>query len=160
VLSSGSIEKGNFEKSLVSSTDTVTVRIQKDAFVVALQSASGNQLYSEPTRAEFQKKHPEIWKTYAEPLLDEKNPNRAIKEAMVREVMPQVKSKFKKAMGRDPNAEELAALEKAVRQKLDAIFNKNGSSAGKTGSAPTTAGAPSPPPKEDVSKGPQLVPLD
>lgn len=162
VKSSGSRQAGTYEISVISSVDTVTVRDFKDAFGVEIKSAEGKvTLLSEPTRAEFARKHPEVWTRYAEPILDEANPDRAVKEAMVREVMPQVVRQFVKVRGTEPKPEELAELEKMVREKLDKAFEKRTTVPADPGRPP--AGEEKKPPespRRGPSSGPELKPLD
>ncbi len=161
ITTKGSHEKGNFEISLISSMETVTVRDFKGAFAVSVKPADGKlRLYSEPSKGDFQKKHPEVWQEYAADLLDEERHDEAIKSAMVRELMPQVLRQWDKVRKRSPNAKELAAMKKMVRDKLDKIFKKKVHVTGDPKTTPKKNPKPHSPRRENPAAGPQLVPLD
>jgi hypothetical protein len=161
IKSSGSREKGDYEVSLISSVETVTVRDFKEAFGVQIKPADNKiQLYSEPTKEAFQKKHPEIWKEYAAPLLDEKRHEEAIKGAMVRELMPQVLRQFRAAYKREPKPKELAVLRKMVRAKLEEIFKKKKTTVVEKREPAKTPAKPKSPRRENPANGPQLKPLE
>ncbi len=162
ITTKGSREKGNFEISLISSMETVTVRDFEATFAVAVKPADGTlRLYSEPDKEEFRKKHPEVWKEYAEALLDEKLHEDAIKLAMVRELMPQVLRQWDKVRKRAPNPEEIKAMKKMVREKLDKLFKKKVTVSGEAETAkPKNPARPKSPRRESPAAGPQLVPLE
>jgi len=160
VARSGSRQAGNLEIAVTSSVDKVTVRDFKGAFSVAVEPVGGKAaLYSEPTREEFVRKHPELWSKYAEPALDETDSERAVKEAMVRELIPQARGQFLKAHEREPKPEELAALEKLIREKLEQAFKKRADVRGQ----PPAEEKKDPPvvaPRRQPPAEPELKPLD
>ena len=152
----GSREKGDFEISVLSSVDTVTVRDFKEAFAVEIKPADGKlALYSEPTKAAFEKKHPEIWAKYAEPILDTEHPDRAVQEAKVRELLPQFTRKFVEVRKREPKPEELAGMEKLLREKLAKLLKNKKTVVGE----PAVKKAPKPV-ESPRRSGPVLVPLN
>ncbi len=159
ITSKGSREKGNFEITVFSSVDTVTVRDFKEAFALEIKPADGKiALYAEPDKEKFKKKYPKMWAKYAEPILDTENPDRAVKEAMVRELMPQFRRKYLEIRKREPKPEELAAMEKLVREKLDKLLKKK-----RTVIETPIVKKPAPEPVKSPrrrSSGPVLVPLD
>jgi hypothetical protein len=165
ITTGGSREKGNFEISLISSMEKVTVRDFKAAFSVAIKPADGTlKLYSQPDKEAFKKKHPDVWKEYAASLLDEKLHDDAIKLAMVRELMPQVLRQWDKVRKRQPKPEEIKAMKKMVREKLDKIFKKKKvhvtGDPRKTKPKTKTPAKPKSPRRENPAAGPQLVPLE
>lgn len=158
ITSKGSREKGNLEITVFSSVDIVTVRDFKEAFALQLKPADGKlALYAEPSKEKFKKKYPKLWAMYAEPILDTDNPDRAVKEAMVRELMPQFRRKYLEVRKREPTPEELAAMEKQVRDKLDELLKKKKTIVEKPVKKPAPEPVKSP---RRTGGGPALVPLD
>lgn len=159
ITTSGSREKGNYEISLISSMETVTVRDFKAAFAVSVKPAAGKlRLYSEPSREDFRKKHPGVWKEYAADLIEEQRHDEAIKGAMVRELMPQVLRQFRKVRKRAPRAKELAAMKKMIREKLEKLFKKKVHVSADPGKSEQAT--PRAPRREPAASGPKLVPLE
>jgi hypothetical protein len=154
---------GDHEVIVTSSVDTVTVRDLKEAFAVEIKPARGElQLYSEPDRASFRKKHPEIWSRYAEPALDTEHPERAVMEAMIRETMAQVRRQFHEKTGREATAKELAALERQARKIITDTFARQGIGTRDVPAGEDGKKIPSPPAEQpdDGRSGPGLTPLE
>ena len=165
----GSAEKKNLTVTVVSSVEEVIVRDHAEAFGVEIRPAGGKiTLCSEKDRAAFEKKFPEIWKKYAEPILDREHPRRAVKEAMIRELMVQAVRQFREKYLREPKPEENVALEKMVRKVLERAWKQRpvevvddrkrpapDPAPGKTGNGKNHPDAP----RHDFP-GPRLVPTD
>ncbi|HOX05350.1 MAG TPA: hypothetical protein PK280_03030 [Planctomycetota bacterium] len=111
-------EPGEREVILETAELTVTVRETTREFTVAVQKTGGAaELSSAPNRAEFQKKHPELWKRWAEPALDATDPDKLAIEAIVRQTLPQILAIFAKERGREATPEERAEAEKVLREE-------------------------------------------
>jgi hypothetical protein len=119
-------EPGEREVILESEEATVTVRETRKEFTVAVQKPGGaTELTTAPTSDEFRKKHPELWKRWAEPALDASDPDKLAVEAMVRQLMPQIVATFTKENGREPTAAEKADAEKLLREETRKALEAN-----------------------------------
>ncbi len=102
----------------------------------------------------FQVEHPEAWRRYLQPALTTEGLNGLIAEAMLRVLKKQLEDKFRKALGREPTAEELRPYEERLRGQIEARL-------GLKKKGPAGPGQPEPPVvKPNPGRGPQLTPLE
>jgi hypothetical protein len=105
---------------------TVTVRENQKEFTVAIERGGGKaEVISAPTREEFAKKFPDVWKQHAEPALDAADPDKLAVETMVRQLLPKVLERFAKEQGRPVTAAERAEAEKTLREEVRKAFVEN-----------------------------------
>ena len=107
--------------------------------------------YRSDSVEKFQVEHGEAWKRYLQPALSTEGLNGLIAEAMLRVLRKQLEEKFRKALGREPTAEELRPYEKQLRGQIEA----------RLGLKKEGPGEPKPPVvKQNPGGGPQLTPLE
>lgn len=138
------------EKEIILETGNliVTVREKPGEFSVAVQKGkAAAEVSTAPNAEEFKKKHPELWKRWAEPALDASDPDKLMAETLVRQLLPEVLAKFAKQSGRQPTAEEAAEAERLLREEVrKALAEKRKQEAEKKAEPPKPPPPPPPPP--------------
>ena len=137
------------EKEIILETGnlTVSVREKPGEFSVAVQKGkAAAEVSTAPNAEEFKKKHPELWKRWAEPALDASDPDKLMAETLVRQLLPEVLAKFAKQSGRQPTAEEAAEAERLLREEVRKALAEKRKQEGEKKEEPPKAPPPPPPP--------------
>jgi hypothetical protein len=134
---------------------TVTVRESPKEFSVAVKKGgAAAEVSTAPNAEEFKKKHPELWKKWAEPALDASDPDKLMAETLVRELLPKVLEKFAKQSGRQPTADETAEAEKLLREEVRKTLAEKRKQEGEKKQEPPKPPPPPPPPPAPAPPGP------